>query len=150
MTGALGPHLSLWKQALGVVPDEVWDRKDLQTVVLADNDLVEVSDRIGNLRNLRMLDLGHNRLRCLPDSIGDIEGLSDFLYLHDNQLTELPASLMRLNRLLPEHQPQCVRGAARGRDRDVRPDRVARDGQSPDLPSGLDLAIEPLARAART
>jgi hypothetical protein len=30
---------------------------------------------------------------------GDLEGLTDFLYLHDNELTELPPSLMRLKRL---------------------------------------------------
>ena len=99
MTDGSELHLSLWKQALGVVPDVVWERTDLQTLVLAGNDLVEVSERIGNLRNLRMLDLGHNRLRGIPDSIGDIEGLSDFLYLHDNQLTDLPASLTRLDKL---------------------------------------------------
>jgi hypothetical protein len=28
-------HLSLWKQALAGVPDDVWDRTDLQTLVLA-------------------------------------------------------------------------------------------------------------------
>jgi len=99
MTGAPGLHLSLWRKALGVVPDDVWDRKDLQTLVLAENDLADVSDRIGELRDLRMLDLGHNRLRRIPDSIGNIEGLTDFLYLHDNKLTELPLSLMRLDRL---------------------------------------------------
>jgi Leucine-rich repeat (LRR) protein len=99
MTDASGLHLSLWKQALGVVPDEVWDRKDLQTLVLADNDPADVSERIGELRDLRELDLGHNRLRRVPDSIGDIESLTDFLFLHDNELTELPLSLMRLDRL---------------------------------------------------
>ena len=58
MTGAPGLHLSLWRKALGVVPDDVWDRKDLQTLVLAENDLADISERIGELRGLRMLDLG--------------------------------------------------------------------------------------------
>lgn len=97
--GGLKPHLSLWKQRLGVVPDEVWLRTDLQTLVLADNDLTEVSDRVGDLGKLRMLDLGHNRLRELPIGLGRLEALSDFLYLHDNRLTGLPASLGRLQRL---------------------------------------------------
>lgn len=97
--GELKPHLSLWKKRLGVVPDEVWLRTDLQTLVLADNELTEVSDRIGELSQLRMLDLGHNRLSKLPISLGHLEGLSDFLYLHHNQLTQLPDSLSCLQRL---------------------------------------------------
>ncbi|MBS0224600.1 MAG: leucine-rich repeat domain-containing protein [Proteobacteria bacterium] len=99
MTNSPDLHLSLWKQKLGVVPDQVWEQTGLRTLVLADNDLTEVSGRIGNLKTLRMLDLGHNKLRRLPDSLGDIEGLSDFLYLHDNQLAMLPLSLMGLKRL---------------------------------------------------
>jgi Leucine-rich repeat (LRR) protein len=77
----------------------VWDRTGLRTLVLADNDLTEVSERVGELQDLRMLDLGHNKLRRLPDSLGAIEGLSDFLYLHDNELAALPSSLMGLKRL---------------------------------------------------
>jgi Leucine-rich repeat (LRR) protein len=97
--GKLKLHLSLWRQGLGVVPDEVWLRTNLQTLVLADNDLTEVSERVGDLSELRMLDLGHNRLRELPISLGRLEGLSDFLYLHDNRLTHLPDSLSRLQHL---------------------------------------------------
>jgi hypothetical protein len=37
--GEPSPHLSLWRQGLGVVPDEVWRRTDLRTLLLADNDL---------------------------------------------------------------------------------------------------------------
>ena len=96
----LKPHLSLWRRRLGVVPDEVWLRTDLHTLVLADNDLTEVSERVGDFSKLRTLDLGHNRLRELPITLGRLEGLSDFLYLHDNQLTQLPDSLSRLQRLL--------------------------------------------------
>src|ERR1700722_18639892 len=46
-----------------------------------------------------MLDLGHNRLPELPISLGRLEGLSDFLYLHDNRLTQITDSLSRLQRL---------------------------------------------------
>ena len=92
-------HLSLWRQRLGAVPDEVWRRTGLETLVLADNDLTELSERVGELRQLRMLDLGHNRLCELPAGLGRLEGLRDFLYLHDNRLTRLPDALARLQRL---------------------------------------------------
>ena len=39
-------HLSLWKHALTAVPDDVWDRTGLETLVLADNGLTEVSERV--------------------------------------------------------------------------------------------------------
>lgn len=92
-------HLNLWKNRLGHVPAWVWERTTVETLVLADNDLFEVSDRIGCMRTLRMLDLGHNLLTTVPDALGDLEALSDFLYLHDNQLASLPPSLERLTKL---------------------------------------------------
>jgi Leucine-rich repeat (LRR) protein len=52
--------------------------------------LVELSDRVGELRALRTLDLGHNQVRQIPAALGELVGLSGFLYLHDNALKELP------------------------------------------------------------
>src|SRR5216683_2795699 len=92
------PNLSLWNKGLGVVPTWVWERTELETLVLADNGLSDLSDRIGHLKKLRMLDLGHNKLARLPDALGDLSGLTDFLYLHDNRLTALPQSLRRLGK----------------------------------------------------
>src|SRR5205823_12250383 len=86
-------HLNWWKKGLGRVPDSLWQRTELETLVLADNDLSEVSDQIGRLKRLRMLDLGHNELVYVPDGLSDLEELSDFLYLHDNHLISLPSSL---------------------------------------------------------
>ncbi len=67
--------------------------------MLADNQLTDVSWQIGRLKRLRMLDLGHNRLTSIPESLGDLDGLADFLYLHDNRLPTLPAALERLTKL---------------------------------------------------
>lgn len=92
-------HLNLWKKQLGRVPDDVWEQIDLETLVLADNGLAEISGQIGALKKLRMLDLGHNELTGVPEEIGDLDGLTDFLYLHDNRLSSLPASFSRLTRL---------------------------------------------------
>jgi len=99
MTTMAEVHLNLWKKHLGSVPDEVWAQTDLETLVLADNDLTELSEKVGQLRKLRMLDLGHNRLERLPDAMGDLKELTSFLYLHDNRLTGLPSSMARLRQL---------------------------------------------------
>jgi Leucine-rich repeat (LRR) protein len=89
-------HLNLWKKRLRRVPDSVWEKTELETLVLADNGLREVSGHIGRLKKLRMLDLGHNQLTQVPRALGELAGLSDFLYLQDNRLRALPASLGKL------------------------------------------------------
>src|SRR5579862_9934456 len=91
--------LNLWKRNLGSIPEEVWNNPDISALILADNNLEEVSPRIGELQRLRTLDLGHNRLTKLPDEIGDLVRLGDFLYVHDNQLHSLPESIGRLQKL---------------------------------------------------
>jgi len=60
-------HLNLWKKSPGKVSDTVWEQTELETLVLADNKITEISERIGRLEHLRMLDLGHNRLKDVPE-----------------------------------------------------------------------------------
>jgi Leucine-rich repeat (LRR) protein len=89
-------NMNLWKQRLGHVPDSVC--------------------QIGRLKMLRVLDLGHNQLTRLPDEIGGLPNLTDFLYLHDNRLTSLPPPLAAVTRLrylnLSENAfevfPECI------------------------------------------
>lgn len=42
-------HLNLWKQHLGAVPESAWQDRELETLVLADNDLTEVPAELGRL-----------------------------------------------------------------------------------------------------
>lgn len=93
--------MNLWKQHLGHVPATVWEDPDIETLVLADNDLTGIPPELGRLKRLGMLDLGHNQLTRIPAEIGDLKRLTDFLYLNDNQLADLPDSLARLTRLPP-------------------------------------------------
>lgn len=51
-------NLSLWKKSPGSVPAWVWEQTELETLVLADNRLAEVSELVGKLKLLQMLDLG--------------------------------------------------------------------------------------------
>src|SRR5260370_13808788 len=59
--------LNLWKQQLGEVPDAVWDRVDLETLILAENGLTRLSARLAGLQHLRTLDLSHNALVPAPN-----------------------------------------------------------------------------------
>jgi len=62
--------------------------------------------------------IGHNKLAAVPDALGDLDALSDFLYLHDNRLRSLPPSLQRLKKMRYlnigenafEGLPDCVCG----------------------------------------
>ena len=108
----LPSHLNLWKKQLGRVPDSVWEQTNLETLVLADNGLREVPEQIGRLARLRMLDLGHNELTSVPDGLGDLDGLTDFLYLHDNRLSALPASWPADKVALFEHQRKRLRSVS--------------------------------------
>ena len=92
-------HVNLWKKRLGCVPPLLWRQTSLETLVLADNDLFELSEEIGSLKRLRMLDLGHNKLTRVPDALGALDSLTDFLYLHDNRLASLPPALASLTKL---------------------------------------------------
>jgi len=62
-------ELNLWKKQLGRVPDSVWEQTELESLVLAENVLSKVSEQIGRLKRIRMLDLGHNQLTWLPESL---------------------------------------------------------------------------------
>jgi hypothetical protein len=114
----LNGAVNLWKKDLRYVPAEIWQQVSTEVLILANNHLVEISPEIRRLQNLRTLDLGHNQIAELPDSIGDLKSLRDFLYLHDNRLASLPSSLGRLQRLrylnISENDlsefPECGRG----------------------------------------
>ncbi|MFD0331168.1 leucine-rich repeat domain-containing protein [Streptacidiphilus monticola] len=96
----LGPELtvlSAYRNRLTQFPAAL--PSGLRVLNLADNLIGQVPETLGRLRQLHTLDLGHNRISALPDAIGDLHGLSRYLYLSDNRLTELPAALTRLSRL---------------------------------------------------
>ena len=83
MASAAAPPVDRWKEQRGRVLDWVWERTDLQTLIRADNGLSELSERGGRRDKRRRLDLGHNRLTRVPNALGDLASLTDFLYLHD-------------------------------------------------------------------
>ncbi|HJQ35599.1 MAG TPA: leucine-rich repeat domain-containing protein, partial [Thermoanaerobaculia bacterium] len=57
-------------------------------VLLAERGLTTFPDDIPP--DVRILDLGHNALTAVPGTLAQLQEV-DFLYLHDNQLSALPA-----------------------------------------------------------
>jgi hypothetical protein len=57
VSDAAPQHLNLWKRALGDVPDTVWERAGLETLVLVDNALTHLPEGIAGLPRLDKLDL---------------------------------------------------------------------------------------------
>lgn len=53
---------------------------------------------IGSLRNLTLLNISHNRLRRLPESLGSCFSLEELL-ANDNVIEELPHSICNLTHL---------------------------------------------------
>ena len=111
---------------------------------------------LGRLKNLRMLNRGHNQLTSIPAKLGDITELTDFLYLHDNRLTALPSFLGQLKRLrylnIAEnalHQlPECgieIAGLIElrliGNQLSAIPDALAR--HQAHIPAGIDRSTCP-------
>ncbi len=56
-------------------------------------------DSIGNLTNLRILDLSDNHLETLPDSIGNLENLEELRLSNNYRFSKLPGSIGNLKKL---------------------------------------------------
>lgn len=91
--------LNLNSKGLTEVPDEVWQLKNVKTLVLNGNQLTTVSPGIANLGNsLTRLYLTGNKLLSLPPEIKELSNLVE-LYLNHNQLTSLPNEIWHLKSL---------------------------------------------------
>lgn len=75
---------------------EIGGFKALERLVVAFNQLTTFPPAIGQLRNLRELDAGHNRLTFdLPIEMAELTQL-ERLYLHQNDIAQFPNVLERI------------------------------------------------------
>ena len=78
-------------------PVDMKKLKSLREVTIGSFD--QIPDFIGELKNLTMLDISHNRLYDLPDFIGNLAKLRK-LILHSTWITELPDWISKLKNLV--------------------------------------------------
>ncbi len=91
-------RLDLSDLGLTRLPPEIGQLSNLKELEVGGNQLTELPDWIGQLSNLKELEVGGNQLTELPDWIGQLRNLKE-LWVYNNQLTELPASIGRLTKL---------------------------------------------------
>src|SRR5882762_3178191 len=73
--------LSLFKNEIEELPEEIERLKNLIFLNLGHNRLKSLPKTIGKLKQIHTLDLGHNSLTHLPESIGELNEMTGFLYL---------------------------------------------------------------------
>ena len=80
------------------LPDSIGNLKNLKSLDLYDAQIRALPDSIGNLTSLQSLNLHGVQIRALPDSIGNLKNLKS-LDLHDAQIRALPDSIGNLSNL---------------------------------------------------
>lgn len=90
--------VNLRKKGLTVIPDFVFENKDVKILKLYGNKLETISERIGELTSLEELYIGKNNLKSLPASIGKLKNLK-ILSLQYNEIDSLPESIGQLENL---------------------------------------------------
>ncbi|NVM57338.1 MAG: leucine-rich repeat domain-containing protein, partial [Desulfobacterales bacterium] len=88
----------LWGNNLMALPSEIGQLTNLRLLELGSNDLTALPPEIGQLANLQTLHLQFNRLTALPSEIGQLANLQSIV-LAVNVLTALPREIGQLTNL---------------------------------------------------
>ncbi len=90
--------LNLRSMRLDMLPEDIWQLKNLKELAISGNQLTELSSKIGQLTNLNVLDLAGNELDSLPSEIGQLKNLG-MLLLYSNKLRTFPPEINKLTNL---------------------------------------------------
>jgi Leucine-rich repeat (LRR) protein len=91
--------LDLSNRNIDYIPNAI-DQLIIINLDLHNNALRYLPDSIGNLKNLKTLNVSNNELRELPDTIGNLENLTSLDLSNNKYLMDLPLSLINLSNLL--------------------------------------------------
>jgi Leucine-rich repeat (LRR) protein len=91
--------LDLSNQGLTSIPAYVFNQTNLQWLNVSGNNLTgSIQSQIGQLKNLVLLNVSHNKMTGVPAEVGQLQNL-EVLDLSYNQLTGLPNELGNLQNL---------------------------------------------------
>jgi Leucine-rich repeat (LRR) protein len=86
------------RKKLRELPPEIGQLVQLKSLNLAYNKLKKLPESLGNLAHLQQLDLGTNLLKEIPVAIFHLSALTN-LDLHYNQIKKIPGDVLRLQKL---------------------------------------------------
>src|SRR3990167_4281436 len=72
--------------------------QNLRELYLRYNNITQIPNEIGQLRNLRKLELNDNQIIKIPNEIGQLQNLRE-LYLNNNKITQIPNEIGKLRNL---------------------------------------------------
>lgn len=82
--------LNISEATLKVLPNEISNLNNLQTILLYGNELETLPPSIGQLEKLKVLDVSRNKLRSLPVEIANLVNLAA-INLSANELDDFPS-----------------------------------------------------------
>ncbi|XP_011304389.1 leucine-rich repeat protein 1 [Fopius arisanus] len=85
--------------------------RTLKLLDLSGNELTDLPNQIGRLRNLVTLNVSHNNLRSLPTNVGTLSSSLKYLDISHNSIESLPGGMMKftLEGLNIAHNPHISR-----------------------------------------
>lgn len=82
--------LNISETSLKILPSEISNLINLQTLLLYGNEIDAIPESISRLAKLKVFDVSRNQLQCVPDAITQLQHLTT-INLSNNQLTTFPA-----------------------------------------------------------
>jgi len=91
--------LSLKRQKLTTIPEEVYSFPYLQELNLANNKIKALPPEISKLKNLSYLNISKNQLETFPKEIGELTKLQTLVASENDELSSLPPEMSKMEKL---------------------------------------------------